>query len=70
VRVPAGAEIWFNGEKTTQTGTRRLFLSPELEPGNRYAYDVTARWTEDGKSVEQTIHVPLTAGARQKVTFR
>jgi uncharacterized protein (TIGR03000 family) len=70
VRVPAGAELWFNGEKTTQTGSVRQFRSPPLEPGARYAYDIKARWTENGKEVERTLHVPLTAGARQKATFR
>ncbi len=69
VRVPEGAEIWFNGEKTRQTGTRRLFSSPPLEPGQRYAYDVKARWTVNGKAFEQTRHVPLTAGERANVTF-
>jgi uncharacterized protein (TIGR03000 family) len=70
VRVPAGAEIWFDGEKTTLTGSVRRFRSPPLEPGQRYAYDVKARWSEGGKEVEQTQHVPVTAGAVQKVTFQ
>jgi uncharacterized protein (TIGR03000 family) len=70
VRVPAGAEIWFSGEKTKQTGTVRLFRTPPLEPGTRYAYNVKARWTENGKEVERTLHVPITAGGRQSVTFR
>jgi uncharacterized protein (TIGR03000 family) len=70
VRVPAGAEIWFNGEKTRQTGAVRVFRSPPLELGQRYAYDIKARWAEGGKEVERTLHVPVTAGARQSVTFR
>lgn len=70
VHVPDGAEIWFSGEKTRLTGTVRRFRSPPLEPGTRYAYDVKARWIEDGKEVERTLHVPVTAGARQQITFR
>jgi uncharacterized protein (TIGR03000 family) len=70
VRVPAGAEVWFNGEKTQRTGTVRVFQSPPLEPGTRYAYDVKARWTEDSKEMERTFHVPVTAGSRNDVTFR
>jgi uncharacterized protein (TIGR03000 family) len=70
VRVPDGAELWFNGAKTRQTGAVRVFESPPLEPGARYAYDVKARWTEDGRPVEKTYHVPVTAGERSSVTFR
>jgi uncharacterized protein (TIGR03000 family) len=69
VRVPADAELWFNGAKTEQTGTLRTFESPPLEVGTRYAYDVKARWTEGGKAVEKTFHVPLTAGTRTAVNF-
>src|SRR5262249_40914799 len=32
VRVPADAEVWVEGAKTTQTGTRRTFVSPPLDP--------------------------------------
>jgi uncharacterized protein (TIGR03000 family) len=69
VRVPEGAELWFNGAKTRQTGARRMFTSPPLEPGTSYAYDVKARWTQDGKAVERTLHVPVTAGTRRAVDF-
>jgi hypothetical protein len=33
VAVPAIAEIWFSGSKTTSTGTDRRFVSPLLRPG-------------------------------------
>src|SRR5262249_40238954 len=35
VRVPADAEIFFEGEKTTQKGTLRRFVSPPITPGAR-----------------------------------
>jgi uncharacterized protein (TIGR03000 family) len=70
VTVPAGAEIWFNGAKTRQTGERRLFVSPPLEPGERYSYEVKARWTEGGKTVERSLRVPIIAGGRERVTFQ
>jgi uncharacterized protein (TIGR03000 family) len=59
VIVPENAELWFNGTKTTQTGTQREFVSPELAPGKNYSYEVKARWQENGKTVEQvrTVHV-------------
>jgi len=69
ILVPEGAELWFNGTKTQRTGTRRVFETPPLEPGTRYAYDVKARWTEGGKALERTLHVPVSAGSRRNVDF-
>jgi uncharacterized protein (TIGR03000 family) len=70
VRVPAKAEIWFEGEKTSQTGEMRNFLSPPLERGKTYTYDVKARWTDDaGKVVERTQEVKVRAGGRSTADF-
>ena len=33
VRVPAGAEIWFDDARTTQTGAVRRFVLPPVPPG-------------------------------------
>jgi uncharacterized protein (TIGR03000 family) len=69
VRVPPGAEVWFQGAKTKQTGAVRLFESPPLEPRERYAYDIKARWTEGGKEMERTLRVYVWAGARSEADF-
>jgi uncharacterized protein (TIGR03000 family) len=69
VSVPAGAELWFDGQKTVQTGTQRSFTTPVLETGNSYHYEVRARWMKDGRQVEETRSVPVFAGARVSVVF-
>jgi uncharacterized protein (TIGR03000 family) len=69
VRVPPGAELWFDGQRTSQASTDRTFHTPPLERGQGYHYEVRARWTEDGKTVEQTQRVPVTAGARVNIVF-
>jgi uncharacterized protein (TIGR03000 family) len=69
VRVPAGAELWFDGTKTRQSGAERSFRSPPLTPGKTYFYDVKARWTEGGKPVERTRTVDVRAGGRYTVDF-
>jgi uncharacterized protein (TIGR03000 family) len=70
VRVPANAEVSFEGDQTTQTGAVRLFQSPELQPGKSYTYDVRASWTDTaGKPVERTKQVKVQAGARASVDF-
>jgi uncharacterized protein (TIGR03000 family) len=69
VRVPADAAIWFQGAKTGQRGEERTFVSPPLEPGRAYTYEVRARWNQDGKEVEQTRQVRVRAGETVKVDF-
>jgi uncharacterized protein (TIGR03000 family) len=70
VRVPrADAEVMFEGSKTSQTGTDRAFVSPPLQPGQNYTYVVQARWTDNGKEVNQTRRVPVRAGERVTVDF-
>jgi len=69
VQVPNGAQIWLEGSKTKQTGTTRLFVSPPLNAGEEYTYEVRARWTQDGREVEQTQRVAVHAGDRLHLTF-
>jgi uncharacterized protein (TIGR03000 family) len=69
VLLPADAELWFEGQRTSQTGSDRVFHTPPLEKGRGYHYDVRARWTEDGKTIEQSQSVPVSAGARARVVF-
>src|SRR5207245_605436 len=69
VQVPDGAQIWLEGAKTKQTGTTRLFVSPALNPGEEYTYEVRARWTRDGREVEQTQQVAVHAGDRLHLAF-
>jgi uncharacterized protein (TIGR03000 family) len=70
VRVPANAEIWFEGDKTNQTGTERNFVSPALETDKSFTYDIRARWTDGGgKVVDKTQKVNVEAGRRSTVDF-
>jgi uncharacterized protein (TIGR03000 family) len=64
LRVPAGAEVWFDGGRTRQTGTVRDYVSPPLPAGRTYVYEVRVRWQKDGKPVEQTRRVRVSANAR------
>ena len=62
VRLPADAQLWFDGQPTAQKGADRSFRSPTLKPGDDYVYDVRARWDADGKPVDVTRHVTVHAG--------
>jgi len=69
VRVPPDATIWFGDSKTSQTGSTRTFISPPLEPGKVFAYDIHAQWTEGDKVVNRTKEVKVQAGQRVEVNF-
>jgi uncharacterized protein (TIGR03000 family) len=70
VRLPvADAEVWFEGDKTKQTGTLRSFVSPALKPGAPYTYHVKARWQVDGTPFEQSRTVVVQAGQAVTVDF-
>ncbi len=69
VRVPANAEVWFNGSKTTQTGARREFRSPPVPPGDGYGYEIRARWQSPNGTVDQTRTVRVRAGQHVIVDF-
>lgn len=69
VRVPTDAEVWIEGAATTQTGPERHFVSPPLLRGRRYAYQLRARWTEDGQPVEQTEDLVVRAGDHASARF-
>jgi uncharacterized protein (TIGR03000 family) len=51
VLLPADAEITIEGKKMSSTGSSRLFVTPTLEPGKTYTYDLHAMWMENGKEV-------------------
>jgi uncharacterized protein (TIGR03000 family) len=58
--VPANAEVYFDGEKTTQAGPVREFVSPPLEAGRVYSYRVRVRYFDaGGKAIDdqRSLHV-------------
>jgi uncharacterized protein (TIGR03000 family) len=69
VRVPENAEIWFDGEKTSQKGTLREFVTPPLDPGQKYTYEIKARWDENGREVTRLRKQEVYAGDRLLVNM-
>jgi uncharacterized protein (TIGR03000 family) len=69
LRVPANAEVLIDGSKTSQTGPVRDFVTPPLETGRQFGYDIKARWTENGQPVERERHVNFHAGDRLMVNM-
>jgi uncharacterized protein (TIGR03000 family) len=69
VLVPADAEVFLDGDPTTETGTERRYITPPLTVGEHYNYTVRARWQQDGATVERSRKVPITGGANVRVDF-
>jgi uncharacterized protein (TIGR03000 family) len=69
VRVPPSAQVWFDGAKTTQTGSLREFTSPPINSDSEYSYEIRAHWMEGGQDVERNQKVSFHAGDRVTVNF-
>jgi uncharacterized protein (TIGR03000 family) len=69
LRVPADAQIWFDGEKTAQAGTLRHFVSPPLTSGKEYLYEVRATWKEGEREVTESRHLSIRAGSHLSAFF-
>ena len=67
VLIAPTAEIIIEGAKTTQTGSRRLFVSPPLKSGQNYTYELKAKWTENGKEMNRSRKIPVRAGETKMV---
>jgi uncharacterized protein (TIGR03000 family) len=70
IKVPANAKVWFNDKETSQTGSDRHFVTPALEPGKTFTYEVRATWTgSDGQQVTRTREVHVQANQPTMVNF-
>jgi uncharacterized protein (TIGR03000 family) len=69
VRVPANAEVWFNGRRMNASGAVREFETPALTGGGRFTYEARARWTENGREMSQTQEIIVSRGAHVNVSF-
>src|SRR5690606_38290506 len=69
VNVPPDAEVWMEGQRSSQSGTTRTFFSPPLPPNQTFVYQVRARWHEGAGRREQIHEVTVAAGHRIAVQF-
>lgn len=67
--IPVEAEILFDGEAMTQKGHSRRYLTPPLEDGKSYRYEIVARWRENGKEIKRSRQANVTSGDRVEVDF-
>jgi uncharacterized protein (TIGR03000 family) len=70
VILPDNAELSIEGKKMTSTGSSRLFVSPTLEQGKTYTYDLHAKWMENGKEIVRDRKVTFRPGEQVEIDLR
>jgi uncharacterized protein (TIGR03000 family) len=68
VSVPPDARIFFDDQPTTSTSSRRVFITPVLEPG-QYTYNVQANLERNGKMTTLRKQVTVRPGEESQVSF-
>jgi len=69
VLVPADAKLTANGRVLATETERRVFESPDLQPGKSFQYAFTAEVVRDGKPLTLTKKVVVRAGEETQVQF-
>jgi uncharacterized protein (TIGR03000 family) len=69
VKLPAEAELWFDGFKTSQGGSYRQFLTPPLQSANNFRYLIQARWLIHDAELSRSEEVQVTPGGTVVVNF-
>lgn len=64
--VPADAQVWIDGTPTSSTGELRSYISPPLNPGENYVYNLRVQ----SRVGVQTRSVPIHSGDRINLDFR
>jgi uncharacterized protein (TIGR03000 family) len=69
VRLPADARLLADGTLIPGSGTVRVFVSPPLEPGRDYVYDLVIEVDRNGKTLRDSQTQTFQAGKTVNVTF-
>lgn len=70
VRLPAEAELFIGGMKSTQRSAVREFDTPPLTPGQYFSYPLKAVWKDGAKVVKREATIIVQAGKTTKVNVR
>jgi uncharacterized protein (TIGR03000 family) len=69
VRLPADARLTIDGDPTRSTGPTHWYVSPPLEPGKTFHYELRAEVMRDGRRLTETRRVAVRAGQVTDVTM-
>lgn len=69
VTLPAEARLLVDGNATTSTTERRTLVTPTLQVGSTYVYNMTAEIVRDGRTITQTQQVAVRSGETSTIQF-
>jgi uncharacterized protein (TIGR03000 family) len=69
IRLPADAELYLQGRKSSQTGSERYFVTPPLAQGQTFTCRIKAIWREDGRDREVVRTIVLASGDHSSLTL-
>ena len=69
VSLPTEARLFVDGAPTTSTTDRRTLVTPALETGSTYVYEVRAEIVHEGRTIAQTQQVTVRSGEVSNVQF-
>lgn len=68
MKLPGPGEVWVNGVKSGNKPNEEWTLtSPDLGEGEKFTFDVKARWEADGKNYECTREITVEGGKRSQM---
>jgi uncharacterized protein (TIGR03000 family) len=70
VHLPEDATLTIDGEATTSTSSRRVFVTPALEKGKEYEYTLKAKVERNGKVEIATTKVTIRPGETSQVELK
>jgi uncharacterized protein (TIGR03000 family) len=63
------ATVLFDGVKSSSVGTTRYYVTPDLEAGKNYTYDISATFNRNGQPVTEDRKITVAAGQTTAVDF-
>jgi uncharacterized protein (TIGR03000 family) len=69
VRLPVNARLMIEGQPTQSMSGERVFVSPPLEPGKTYSYNLKAEIDRNGEKATTTQSVDVRAGETSRVAL-
>jgi uncharacterized protein (TIGR03000 family) len=68
VNLPAEAKLTVDGNATTSTSDRRVFVSPSLEPGQEYYYTIAAEMNGQTKTERVSVRAGQEVNVKIEIT--
>jgi len=68
MQLPMAGRVWANGNEITSEPTAEWTLkSPMLQPGEKYTFEVKARWMNNGNAFEYTRTIEIEGGKQNRI---